>query len=355
MGQPKITFIDEVEIKDKRVLLRVDFNVSLTNDLLSISDDARIKQSLPTINYLLENGNKIILVSHLGRPEKRDPKYSLEIVSDHLQSLLPNLKIVLVENFENLPAQHPNEILFLENIRFYPEEKKNDREFAKKLASIADIYVNDAFGVSHRYDASVVGVPEFIPSYAGLLMKKELAMISKMTDNPGRPLVAIIGGTKVQTKFKFIEKLKTLADIILIGSGMMNHIKPDEKIILPLDVITDKGVIKKISELEDDDRARDIGPETEAKFGSIINKAQTIIWNGPVGNVENEAYRRGTEFIYYSITQNKNAQSLVGGGDTIAAISKEEYLDKITHLSTGGGAMLEYIEKGTLPGIEALK
>jgi 3-phosphoglycerate kinase len=355
MSDDKITFIDEVEIKDKHVLLRVDFNVSFTNDLLTISDDARIKQSLPTINYLLENANKIILVSHLGRPQKRDSKYSLEIVRDHLQSLLPNLKIVLVENFENLPAQHTDEILFLENIRFYPEEKENDREFAKKLASIADIYVNDAFGVSHRHDASVVGVPEFIPSYGGLLMKKELAMISKMTDNPSRPLVAIIGGIKVETKFKFIERLKNLADIILIGSGMMEHIKPDEKIILPLDVITDKGVIKKISELTDDDRALDIGPETEAKFGSIINKAQTIIWNGPVGNVENEAYRRGTEFIYYSITQNKNAQSLVGGGDTIAAISKEEYLDKITHLSTGGGAMLEYIEKGTLPGIEALK
>ncbi len=357
MSDGKFTFIDDANIANKHVLLRVDFNVSLTKDSLSISDDARIKQSLPSIQFLLKNGNRLILVSHLGRPEKRDSKYSLKIVAERLQVYLPEYKITLVDDFLSYSsgAQQPNEIVLLENIRFYPEEKSNGPEFAKKLASLADVYVNDAFGVSHRTDASVVGVPKLLPSYGGLLMKKELEMISKITENPARPLVAIIGGIKVETKFKFIERLKSLVDFILIGSAMMKEIAASEKIILPLDVVTDKGEIKKIPELNPGDKALDIGPETEAKFGSMIGQARTILWNGPVGNFENQNFRRGTEFIYYSITQNDKSVSIVGGGDTIAAISKEEYLEKITHISTGGGAMLEYIENGTLPGIEALK
>lgn len=357
MGQSKATFIDEVDISNKRVLLRVDFNVSLSNDGLSISDDARIKQSLPTIEFLLKNGNRLILVSHLDRPEKRDAKYSLKIVADRLQTYLPGHKITLVDDFLSSPSltQEANEILLLENIRFYPEEKANNEEFAKKLAALADCYVNDAFGVSHREDSSVVGVPKFLTSYGGLLLKKELEMISKVVDNPQRPLVAIIGGIKVETKVKFIEKLKTLADYILIGSGMMEDVPATDKVVLPLDVINEEGKIKKISELSSGEKALDIGPETEAKYGSLIAQAKTIIWNGPVGNFENEEFRRGTEFIYYAITHNEKAHSVVGGGDTIAAISKEEYLGQIAHISTGGGAMLEYIENGTLPGIEALK
>ncbi len=355
MSDGKITFIDEVDISNKRVFLRVDFNVSLTNENLSISDDLRIKQSLPTIQYLLQKSNRLLLVSHLGRPEKRDPKFSLKIVADKLQSLLPNNRIALIDDFANSPQQHPNEIFLLENIRFYPEEKSNDPEFAKRLAGLADIYVNDAFGVSHRQDTSVVGVPKLLPSYGGLLLKKELEMISKVIDSPQKPFVAIIGGIKAETKLKFIERLKSLADYILIGSGLIKDITADQKIILPLDVVNEKGEVKKISELKPEDKALDIGPETEAKFGSLIGQAKTIVWNGPVGNFENENFRQGTEFIYHSITQNAQALSLVGGGETIAAISKEEYLEKITHLSTGGGAMLGYIENGTLPGIEALK
>lgn len=357
MSDDKIIFIDEADISNKRVLLRVDFNVSLSKDGLSISDDARIKQSLSTVKYLLQKGNKLILISHLGRPENRDPKYSLKIVADKLQSYLPDYKITLVDDFLSYSSKihQPNEIVLLENIRFYPEEKNNDPDFAKKLALLGDVYVNDAFGVSHRQDASVVGVPKLIPAYGGLLLKKELEIISKVIKNPQRPFIAIIGGIKVETKLKFIERLKTLADYILIGSGMINAVSESEKIILPLDVVTEKGEIKKKSELNVGEKALDIGPETEAKFGALIDRAKTIVWNGPVGNFENQNFKRGTEFIYYSITQNGKALSIVGGGDTIAAISKEEYLEKITHLSTGGGAMLEYIENGTLPGIEALK
>ncbi len=355
MSDGKITFIDEVDIANKRVLLRVDFNVSMTNNSLSISDDARIKQSLPTIQKLLEKNNKLILVSHLGRPTGRDSKFSLKIVADKLQSFLPNNKVTLIDDFTDLPPQQPDEIFLLENIRFYPEEKSNDPKFAKKLAGLADIYVNDAFGVSHRQDTSVVGIPKLLPSYGGLLLKKELEMISKVIDNPQKPFIAIIGGIKAETKLKFIERLKSLADYILIGSGLIKDIPADQKIILPLDVVNEKGEVKKISELKPEDKALDIGPETEARFGSLIGQAKTIVWNGPVGNFENENFRRGTEFIYYAITQNTTAHSVVGGGETIAAISKEEYLEKITHLSTGGGAMLEYIENGTLPGIEALK
>jgi phosphoglycerate kinase len=355
MSNGKITFIDEVEISNKRVLLRVDFNVSLANNNLSISDDARIKQSLPTIQYLLQKNNRLILISHLGRPEGRDPKLSLKIVADRLQSLLPNNKIILINELTNLPLQQADEIFLLENIRFYPEEKNNNPEFAKKLAALADVYVNDAFGVCHRQETSIVGVPKLLPSYGGLLLKKELEMIGKVIENPQRPLVAIIGGIKAETKLKFINRLKTLADYILIGSGLIKDVLPEQKIILPLDVVTEKEEIKKLSNLQSNDKAMDIGPQTEARFGALIEQAKTIIWNGPVGNFENPNFNRGTEFIYYAITQNSSAHSVVGGGETIAAISKEEYLDKITHLSTGGGAMLEYIENGTLPGIEALK
>ncbi len=355
MSDGPVRYIDEVELRNKRVLLRVDFNVTLT-DGLTISDDARIKQSLPTIQYLLKNNNKLILVSHLDRPEKRDLKYSLKIVAERLQSYLPGYTITLVDDFLNsFPEQRPNEILLLENIRFYPGEKANDPAFTKKLGALADVYVNDAFGVSHRTDASVVGVPKLLPSYGGLLLKKEITMISKLVNTPQKPFVAIIGGIKAETKLKFIDRLKSLADFILIGSGIIHAIPNAEKIILPLDVILASGETKKINQMKSEDRALDIGPETEAKFGALIAQAKTIVWNGPMGYVEDKRFQRGTEFVYFSITQNSTALSIVGGGDTIAAISKEEYLEKITHISTGGGAMLEYIETGTLPGIEVLK
>jgi phosphoglycerate kinase len=391
----KITYIDEVNLTNKRILLRVDYNVSMSDDHLSISDDARITQSLPTIKQLLPN-NKLIIVSHLDRPKGRDPKLSLKIVVDRIKEYLPDTKITLIDDFLTtdkavFTAQQNGEILVLENIRYYPEESKDDPKFSKALADLGDVYVNDAFAVSHRAAASVVGVPALLPAYGGLLLKKEVETIGKAIKNPKKPLVTIIGGAKISTKITLIGKLIEIADYVLLGGGLANAFfkaqgysigksiceyemvekarqllflaaQKNTAIVLPTDVLVgdpkDKekgGQVQKLDGIPEDMSILDIGPETKAKFGTIIAKAKTIIWNGPVGLFENPHYRQGTDFIYYAITENPDAVSIVGGGDTLAAISKKEYLDKITHISTGGGAMLEFIELGTLPGIEALK
>ncbi len=390
----KIIYIDEVEIKNKTILLRVDFDVSLNPDR-TIADDVRIQKNLPTIKYLLKNKNRLICVAKLDRPKTRDPKLSLMPVVKRLREYLQNYKITLVENFlspdkQAFTKQTNKEILVLENIRFYPKEKDYSTIFAKQLSSLADIYVNDAFAVCHRSDTSVIGPPKFIPSYGGLLLKKELAIISQAINKPKKPIVAIIGGTKVSTKIGLINKLIKIVDYLIIGGGLANTFvsaqgynvgtsfcqyeaiqqarrllslpkKNRALIVLPVDAVVaetkeDKeSEVVKIENIPPNKSIFDIGPETKAKFGAIISKAKTIIWNGPVGYFENPAFKRGTDFIYYSITHNDQAISIVGGGDTLAAISKKEYLDKITHISTGGGAMLEFIEKGTLPGIEALK
>lgn len=391
----KIKTIDEEKITNQRVLLRADFDVSL-NDNYTIADDTRIKSNLPTINLLLKNNNRLICVAKLGRPKGKDPKLSLKIIVKKLKKFLPKYQIVLIDDFlkenpKRFEEQKPDEIFLLENIRFYKEEKQNDKNFAKKLASLADVYVNDAFAMCHRAEASIVGVPHYLPAYAGLLLKKEIEMISTAINQPRKPFVAILGGAKISTKILLIDKLMTTADYLLIGGALANTFlaaegyeigksyceyeeiqkarrllflaaKRHTAIILPIDVIVgnpknrkDGGMVKKIDKVLSNAHILDIGPETQAKFGSIINQAKTIIWNGPLGYFENPEYRRGTDFIYYSIAQNRQATSIVGGGDTLAAISKKEYLDKITHVSTGGGAMLEFIEKGTLPGIEALK
>ncbi|HUQ85551.1 MAG TPA: phosphoglycerate kinase [Candidatus Limnocylindrales bacterium] len=384
-------FVDEVEIKNKRILLRVDFNVSL-NPNHSIADDARIKQSLPTIEYLLKGNNKLILIAHLGEPEKRNAADSLMRVKNRLHEYLPKYKINFVEDFLKNPdtaTQNDAEITMLENIRFYEGETKNDPEFAKQLASLGEVYVNDGFSVSHRSHASVTGLASVLPSYGGLLLKKEITNLTKLTEHPKKPFVAIMGGKKITTKIKFINKLITLADYLLLGGGLANtflvaegnnlgdslvseddlklakqilsHAKKENtQIILPKDGVVANDIhshtseVRKISEIKPKDEILDIGPETEAEFGKIIDDAATIVWNGPVGYMENPVFKRGTDFLYYSITENTKAISVIGGGDTLAAISKKEYLDKITHISTGGGAMLEFIENGTLPGIEAL-
>ena len=386
-------YIDEVELSYKKILLRVDFNVSL-NPNHSISNDERIRQSIPTIKYLLKRRNKLILVAHLGEPEKRSPADSLIRVAKRLHEYLPHHKVTLVNDFitnpQQLLEQKEGEILLLENIRFYPGEQANDPAFSKQLAALANIYVNDAFGVSHRKSASVVGVPSLLPCYGGLLLKKEIEMIDKVMNHPKKPLVAIIGGKKITTKIKFITKLTKVADYLLLGGGLANtfleaqghhlgnslvsqedvsvakkilHLAEKEgtNILLPADVIVGNSLHskrseeKRLSEVDADDQILDIGPETEALFGSVIDKAGTVIWNGPVGYMENPVFKRGTDFLYYAITKNPDVISVVGGGDTLAAIANKDYLDKITHISTGGGAMLEFIEKGTLPGIEALK
>ncbi len=392
-----ITYIDSAEIKNKTVLLRADFDVSL-NDDATIANDIRIQQNVPTIQHLLKNNNRIICVAKLNRPHgrDRDPKHSLKIVVERLKRYLPDNTITLVDDFLTtnpsvFKSQISKEILVLENIRFYKEEKQNDPEFAKKLASLADVYVNDAFAMAHRVEASVVGVPQHIPGYGGLLLKKEVETISRAIDEPRKPVVVILGGSKISTKINLIGKLLSIADHVLLGGGIANTFlasqnvevgksiyEYDEKenarrllyearikkteIVLPIDSVvgnpedaTTGGVVKTNDDITRDDNILDIGPATQANWASIINGAKTIIWNGPVGYFENPQYRRGTDFIYYTITQVEDAVSVVGGGDTLAAISKKEYLDNITHVSTGGGAMLEFIEKGTLPGLQALE
>lgn len=391
-----ITYIDAVEIKNKTVLLRADFDVSLNEDA-TIANDLRIKQNIPTIQYLLKNNNRIICVAKLNRPHgrDRDPKHSLKIVVERLKTYLPDNTITLIDDFLTtdpsiIKSQISKEILVLENIRFYKEEKQNDPEFAKKLALLADVYVNDCFAMAHRTEASVVGVPQFIPSYGGLLLKKEVETISRIIDEPRKPVVVVLGGSKISTKINLIGKLLNIADHVLVGGGIANTFlasqnievgksifEYDEKenarrllyeakrrnaeIVLPSDSVvgdptntTQGGVVKSNDQITREDNILDIGPETQARWGSLINSAKTIIWNGPVGYFENPQYRRGTDFIYYTVAHTEDAVSIVGGGDTLAAISKKEYLDNITHISTGGGAMLEFIEKGTLPGLEAL-
>jgi phosphoglycerate kinase len=387
-------YIDEVKLTHKTILVRVDFNVAL-NPNHTISDDARIKQSLPTLEYLLKLHNKLILISHLGEPEKRDANFSLLKIAKRLQEYLPHNKILFVEDFlhdaSHLQNQKPSEIALLENIRFYPGETKNDPELAKQLAGLGEVYVNDAFAVSHRAHASVVGLPKLLPAYGGLLMKKEVTVLEQLMKHPKKPFVAIVGGKKISTKIQFINKLASVADAMLLGGALANvflaaqghnigeHLKiADEdikqakhilalaekqktEIVLPDDVVVAKDLestesdVRKVDEVKPGDEVLDIGPETQAKFGALINRANTIMWNGPVGYMENPVFKRGTDFLYYAITQNFHAVSVVGGGDTLAAINKKEYLDKITHISTGGGAMLEFIEKGHLPGIDALK
>lgn len=392
----KITYIDEISIKNKRVLLRVDFNVSMNKN--RIADDARMRLALPTLEYLLSNNNRLIVVSHFGRPKgKRDEKFSLKKISAHLQELLPQAKILLVEDFESekgekeISEQKANEVVLLENIRFYKGEEDNNPGFAKKLASFADIYVNDAFGVSHRAAASIVGVTKYLPSYGGLLLKKEVEMIGKLIDNPRKPFVAIIGGAKISTKIKLLTKLIEITDFLLLGGGIANTflyalgyqmgkslVEKDEAedakkllfhaaqkntaVILPEDAIVGNknddlhgGQVVRMEDITRDMCVLDIGPETQAKFGNIILMSNTIVWNGPMGYMENPQFARGSDFLFYTIAQNANATSIVGGGETLASISKKEHLDAITHISSGGGAMLEFIEKGTLPGLEALK
>lgn len=390
-----IIYIDKAHIRHKRVLLRVDFNVSMKGN--RITDDERIRATIPTITKLLKENNKLIVVSHLGRPDGWDDKLALRPVAKRLHKYLPHVSLTVVDDFMSEGAQKifeeqkNGEIVLLENIRFYKEEEENNHEFAKKLASLADVYVNDAFGVSHRECASITEVPKLLPHYGGLLMEREVETIGHALKHPRHPFAAIIGGTKVSTKLKLLFRLTEIADYLILGGGLANtllfalgypvgkslcehdmvddvkkivrHAKEKKtKILLPRDVIVGNkedekggGVVKKISEVGAHDTILDIGPEAQADYAKAILSSKTLIWNGPVGYMENPEYARGTDFLYYTIAQNKGLLSIVGGGDTLAAISKKEYLNTITHISTGGGAMLEYIENGTLPGIEALK
>jgi len=382
----KLKSVRDIEVNNKKVLMRVDYNVSLGKGL-QIVDDTRIIHTLPTIKYLLERGCKVVLMAHLGRPKgEYDEKLSLRPVSKHLEELLGE-KVGFVKIGESLGEER---VTLLENLRFDPGEKSNSLEFAKKLARYGELYVNDAFGSSHRAHASVVGVTKILPGVAGLSMAKEVQVITEAVEKPKRPLVVIVGGAKVADKIQMLFKLVEKADTIIIGGGMANTFllaegytmgksfcEKDEcgvakelldrareskaKILLPIDVVVGNletgkhnGAVK-VDKIPAEMQALDIGPETQLEYGKAIEKAGTVIWNGPMGVFEEPQFAMGTDYIYHCLTKNSTAMVVVGGGDTLAAISKKEYLERINHISTGGGAMLELIEKGTLPGIEAIR
>lgn len=386
-----IKYIDEVQITGKRVLIRVDYNVSFKKDR-SINDDTRIKNSLSTLQLLLKGNNKLILMSHLGKPKGRDMAFSMRPVVERLKAYLPEYSIRLIDDFltEGAKLQGEKEILVLENTRFYEGEKKNDPMFSKQLAALGEVFVDDAFGSVHRAHASTVGVAAYLPSYGGLLLKQEVTMIKKAIEAPERPVVAIIAGAKVSSKIGLIEKLMKTANTVLIGGAMTNNFLaaqgfeigkglveteyiPEAKrlldladelhkeIILPVDrriglqndEVTEPTV-KRTDAISKDDETLDIGPETEALFSRYIASAKTVIWNGPVGYFENPQFAKGSVALYNAILNNPGVISILGGGDTLSVIKKLPDKDKITHISTGGGAMLELIEKGTLPGLEAL-
>ncbi len=346
--------IQDIKTTPMRILLRTDYNISFDTNH-HIANTTRIQQSIPTIKSLLNRGHKVRIISHLGRPEKPDPLFSLQQIVTHLQKLLPNNEVIFIESIfsedtsKDLELQSSNQIILFENIRFEEGENKNDPEFSKKLSRLGDIYVNDAFAVSHRESASIVGVTQYLPSYAGDLLLKEIKLLDHLIDSPSHPYVAIIGGAKTD-KIQLLKKLGSICDTILIGGKFIAYLKDHQ-----LDLVTKAQIIMPIDTINEDNVICDIGSQTIELYSSIISNARTIVWNGPMGITENEKFRAGTDGIIKAISKNSKCYSVIGGGDTITALTTNTNLESFAHISTGGGAMLEYIEKGTLPGIEALK
>lgn len=385
--------ITNLDLHGKRVLVRVDFNVPL--DEGQITDDTRITAALPTIKHIVDNSGKAVLVSHLGRPEGPAPELSLAPVSERLSELLGQ-KIIKApdcvgpEVAKLVSKMAAGDVLMLENVRFHAEEQENDAHFAQQLASLADVYVNDAFGAAHRAHASTVGVTKYLEqSAAGFLMQKELTYLSKVVENPERPLLAILGGKKVSDKIGVITSLLLRADAIIISGGMAytflkaqgrsigDSIVEDDKLQLARDILKqslDKNVplYLPVSHVIADRYAADanmqivprgcipdgwegvdIGSDTVEKFRFVIQRARTIVWNGPLGVFEFERFAKGTTAIAQIVAESE-ATTVVGGGDIVAAVQKAGVSDKITHISTGGGASLEFLEGKELPGVAAL-
>ena len=386
--------IEDLKVKGKTVFVRVDFNVP-QDETGNVRDDTRIRASLPTLNYLRQKGAKLVLASHLGRPKANDPKFSLKPVAAKLSELLGREVILSPEVVGDETTRlkkdlQEGDVLLLENIRFHPGETKNDPAFSKQLAEGIDAYVNDAFGSSHRAHSSVVGITRFVKDCAqGYLLKKEVDYLSKALLSPARPYVAILGGAKVSDKIGVIENLLNKADDILIGGAMAytffkaqglgvgKSLVEDDKLDLALSLL-DKAKQKKVNlhlpldhvlaaaidapaaakvadgfPLPSDLMAVDIGPKTVAEYSRIISAAKTIMWNGPLGVFEQKPFAEGTMKIAQAVADSK-AVSIVGGGDSVSAIKKAGVKDKITHISTGGGASLEFLADETLPGLEAL-
>lgn len=387
--------IRDLDLNEKRVLVRVDFNVPLTEEL-AVSDNTRIVEALPTIKYIMEHNAKVILMSHLGRPDgKFIDKYRMAPVAAELERLLEK-KVFTCKDCvgsavkESIEKMDFGDVLVLENVRFHPEEEKNEDGFSKTLASWGDVFVNDAFGTAHRAHASTAGIAKYLPAYAGFLMEKEIEYLGKALHNPEKPMIAIIGGAKVSTKIAVLENLLGKVDTLIIGGGMSytflkalgepigkslceeNFIAKSKEILdkaksknteilLPLDglTVTDIKAIATTEILDQknfpsDRIAVDIGPKTIKLFSDAIKKAKTIFWNGPMGIFETNEYAKGTKEIGDAVVASK-ATSIIGGGDTVSAINKMGIASKMTHISTGGGASLEFIEGKELPGIAVLK
>jgi phosphoglycerate kinase len=381
--------IRDLDLKDKTVFIRVDFNVPLAADGKEITSDKRIRASLPTIQYAIEHCAAVILASHLGRPKgKRNPTMSLAPVAARLGELLGKTVAMAPDCVgPETAAMRPKcgEVLLLENLRFHPEEEANDPEFSKQLASLADLYVNDAFGSAHRAHASTVGMVSYLPlAAAGLLMDKELEWLTRVTRNPERPCVALLGGAKVSDKIEVIQNLMTVVDKLLIGGAMAytflrarneptgkSLVEEDKidlarqllatagsKLVLPLDHVVVREVKpgadhETVERIGPDQIAVDIGPRTVQEYSRIIGGAKTVIWNGPMGIFEMPPFDRGTVALAEAIA-NSGAISVIGGGDSEKAIKSAGVADKITHISTGGGASLEFLGGIDLPGVAAL-
>lgn len=387
--------VKDIEVAGKKVLVRCDFNVPIDKETGVITDNRRIRAALPTIQYLVDNNAKVILCSHLGRPKGEvNIKYSLKPVAEELSKLLGKevklSKDIIGEDAQNLVSNmKEQEVILLENVRFHKEEEENNPEFAKKLASLAEIYVNDAFGTAHRAHGSTAGVADYLPAVSGFLIKKELEFLGEVLENPQRPFIAILGGAKVSDKIGVIENLLEKVDTLIIGGGMaytfysaQGHttgtslVEEDKKelaqeilkkakdknvkLLLPID----NHVAKEFSNDADDKfvdsmeipegyMGLDIGPKTIKSFEEAIENAKTVLWNGPLGVTEFSKYIEGTKKIAEALAKS-NAVTIIGGGDSSAAVEKLGLADKMTHISTGGGASLEFLEGKVLPGIACL-
>ena len=382
--------VTDLDVEGKKVIVRVDFNVPIKEG--KITDDTRITAALPTINYLLDHGAAVILMSHLGRPKtKEDLQYSLKPVAEHLATLV-NVPVKFASDCRGEIAQaasaelKPGEILVLENTRFYPEESKNDLEMSRDLASLANLYVNDAFGSAHRAHSSTAGIADFLPAAAGFLMEKEIKYLGNAIAEPVRPFVAILGGAKISDKIGVINNLLKTADKILIGGGMANTFlkaqgyemadslveaevldtakdllsRANDKIVLPIDMVLANAFDAEaemetmaLGDVPAGWRVLDIGPLTVQLFGDVILAAGTVVWNGPMGVFEFPRFAEGTFGVARAVA-NSDAVSIIGGGDSVSAINQSGLSDKITHISTGGGASLEMLEGLELPGLAVL-
>ncbi|MDO4290949.1 MAG: phosphoglycerate kinase [Eggerthellaceae bacterium] len=391
-----IKSIDELDAQGKRVLVRVDFNVPVKDG--AVTDDTRIRAALPTIEKLVEQGARVILMSHLGRPkgEGFEEAFTLAPAAKHLAKLVDAPVAFAADTVgqdarAKADALADGEVLVLENLRFDKREKNNDPAFCEELASLADAYVNDAFGTAHRAHASTAGVAEKLPAYAGYLMQREVSTLTGMLDAPKRPFVAILGGSKVSDKIKVIDALMNKADTLVIGGGMCftfllaqgksvgTSLKEDEwveraaemleaarvrgcKMLLPVDVVcADKFAedarteTVSVDAIPADMMGLDIGPETARLYAEAIEGAASVFWNGPMGVFEMQAFEAGTKAVAEAVAANEAADTIIGGGDSVAAVNKFGLADRMTFISTGGGASMELVQGETLPGVEALR